>query len=244
MSIPFEQLLPFPIERFEKEFRDKKYFIVKSDKPIFQDHFSWKEFDMYLNSHKLSGWDRMPQLQIVTSNGKYCHRKKQFQQGSKMIKNKVLTREEIFDLWNQGNSFVLSLCEFLNKTMWNQCKEFEKYWGIGQANLYCSGRKDAQCFPVHADSTDNFLFHVRGSVRWYIYNEFSYECRKEDVTLNEVVDLDEGDLLYLPKKLYHKVETLSPRISISYHFREPAGKPYKRAEWYDWIGEISNGTTE
>ena len=82
---------------------------------------------------------------------------------------------------------------------------------------------------------------MRGSVRWYIYNEHSYECRKEDATVKEVIDLDDGDLLYLPKKLYHKVETLSPRISISFHFREREGKPYKRAEWYDWIGEISNG---
>ena len=169
MSIPLEQLLPFPIKRFEEEFKDKKYFIVKSDKPIFQDHFSWKELDMYLNSHNLSGWDRMPQLQIITDNGKYCHRKKTFQKGSKVTTDIQLTREEIFDLWNKGNSFVLALCEFLNKTMWNQCKEFEKYYGIGQANLYCSSRKDAQCFPIHADSTDNFLFHVRGSVRWYIY---------------------------------------------------------------------------
>ena len=63
-----------------------------------------------------------------------------------------------------------------------------------------------------------------------------------DVSLNtQVIDLDDGDLLYIPKKLYHRVDTLSPRISISFHFKERHGKPYKREEWYDWIGEISNG---
>lgn len=234
MSIPFEQLLPFPIERFFDEFKHKKYFIVKSNKPIFQEHFSWKELDMYLNSHGLNGWERMPQLQIISGPTKYCHKKAR----------RKKTREQIFKHWNNGDSFVFTLSEFLNKTMWNQCKEFEKHYGVGQANLYCSSRKDAQCFPIHADSTDNFLFHVRGSVRWYIYNEFEYDCpKREDATIKEVVDLDEGDLLYLPRKLYHKVETLSPRISISFHFTERK-KPHKRAEWYDWIGEISNGTTE
>tara|TARA_Y100000590_G_scaffold153768_1_gene176611 strand:+ start:3067 stop:3798 length:732 start_codon:yes stop_codon:yes gene_type:complete len=240
MTKSFPELLPFPLERFYDEFKGKKYFIVKSDKPIFSDHFSWRELDMYLNS-SIGRWDRLPQLQIITPEGKYCHRKKQFQKGNRVETDRTLTREEIFDLWNQGNSFVLTLCEFLNKTMWNQCKEFEKHYGIGQANLYCSKQEDAVCFPIHADSTDNFLFHVRGSVRWYLYNEFSHHCSKEKATVKEVIDLDDGDLLYIPKKLYHRVDTLSPRISISFHFKERHGKPYKREEWYDWIGEISNG---
>ena len=56
MSIPFEQLLPMPIERFYDTFKDKKYFVAKCEENIFRDHFSWTELDMYLNSHKLSGW--------------------------------------------------------------------------------------------------------------------------------------------------------------------------------------------
>ena len=232
MSIPFEQLLPMPLERFNDVYRDKKYFVAKSEENIFKDHFSWKELDMYLNSHKLNGWDRMPQLQIVNPEGKYCHKKAKVK----------LTREEIFKLWNEGNSFILTLCEFLNKTMWLQCQEFEKHYGIGQANLYCSNMKGAKCFPIHADSTDNFLFHVRGDVRWHMYNEFEYDCPiRDEATIDTVIDLSEGDLLYIPRKLYHRVDTLSPRISISFHFTERKDKPYKRVEWIDWLGEI-NGT--
>ena len=232
MSIPFEQLLPMPIERFNDVYKDKKYFVAKSKENIFKDHFSWEELDCYLNSHKLSGWDRMPQLQIVTPTGKYCHKKAKVQ----------LTREEIFEYWKQGCSFILTLSEFLNKTMWQQCQEFEKHYGIGQANLYCSNQKGARCFPIHADSTDNYLFHVRGDVRWYIYNEFEYDCpNKDEATVETVIDLSEGDLLYIPRKLYHRVDTLSPRISISFHFTERKAKQYKRVEWLDWLGEL-NGT--
>jgi hypothetical protein len=231
MSIPLEQLLPISIERFKDEYKDKKYFVAKSKENIFKDHFSWKELDQYLNSNKLGGWDRMPQLQIVTPTGKYCHMKAKIK----------LTREEIFEHWQNGCSFILTLSEFLNKTMWQQCQEFEKHYGMGQANLYCSNMKGAKCFPIHADSTDNFLFHVRGNVRWYIYNEFQYDCPKRDeATVETVIDLSEGDLLYIPKKLYHRVDTLSPRISISFHFTERK-KPHKRVEWLDWLGEI-NGT--
>ena len=130
----------------------------------------------------------------------------------------------------------MTLSEFLNETMWKQCQEFEKFYGIGQANIYCSNQKDAKCFPIHADSTDNFLFHVSGTVRWYMYNEFSLDkghYRPQDATLEEVFDLNEGDMLYIPKGKYHRVDTLSPRLSISFHFHEPPAYD-GRNNWYDW----------
>jgi len=120
--------------------------------------------------------------------------------------------------------------------MWKQCQEFDKHYGVGQANLYCSKSRDAHCFPIHADSTDNFLLHVSGTVRWYIYEEFEVKGgRRETATLEEVVDLNDGDLLYIPKGKYHRVDTLSPRISISFHFQERSvGRPYNRRNWYNW----------
>ena len=105
--------------------------------------------------------------------------------------------------------------------------------------MYCSKKADAHCFPTHADSTDNFLFHVRGDVEWYLYNEYAEgkdgkRHRREDATLNQSFTLSPGDLLYIPKKLYHKVTTTGPRISISFHFTERGTEPYFRNDWYDW----------
>ena len=57
--------------------------------------------------------------------------------------------------------------------MYRQCQEFEKVYGPGQANLYCSGMNEAECFPIHADSTDNYLFHTRGKVQWHLYDAFA-----------------------------------------------------------------------
>lgn len=229
MSIAFEKLIyPLTRERFYKEFKHKKHFVIKSDKNIFQDHFSWEQLDNYLNQYGLCEHDRLPQLQVILPNGdKWCKKKSQ---------NK-LTRNQLYKLWSEGSSFILTLSEFLNETMWKQCQEFEKRdYGIGQANIYCSKSKDAHCFPIHADSTDNFLFHVSGKIRWYIYKEFRENLQNpSNATLEEVLELDDGDLLYIPKGKYHRVDTLSPRISISYHFHEyTRGKPYRRNNWYDW----------
>lgn len=224
----FEELIaPVGVDNFYKKYKGKRHFYIKSNKPKFDNYFSWTELDNYLNQINIGNWDRAPQLQIVLPDGnKWCKKKSP--------ENK--SREEILHLWNQGCSFILTLSEFLNETMWKQCQAFEKHYGVGQANIYCSKQKDAKCFPIHADSTDNFLFHVRGKIRWYIYKEFEVKGgRIPDATLEEVVELDKGDLLYIPRGKYHRVDTLSPRISISFHFQEATpGKPYRRKDWYDW----------
>jgi len=225
--LTFEELIrPVGVKRFYEKYKGKRYFIIKS-KNRFKDYFSWHEFDNYLNQKDIGAWDRTNQLQIVTDKGRWCKKKDP----------NPKTREEIFKLWNEGHSFILTLSEFLNEKLWKQCQEFEKHYGGGQANIYCSKRKDAKVFPIHADSTDNFLFHVRGKIRWFIYNEFHNKgmpYRPDSTTLLDSFVLEEGDLLYIPKGQFHRVETLSPRISISFHFTERGDKPYKRNDWYDW----------
>ncbi len=227
MKIP--ELMKMSMDEFIKLREKKQWVVVKGNGPRFKDYFSWKEADDYLNSYGLNGHFRMPQLQIIHPKGKYCHKKAQYK----------LQKREIFDHWKQGNSFVLTLSEFLNKKLWNQCEDFEEFFGRGQANIYMSSRKDAKCFPTHADTTENFLFHVRGTVRWYIYNETEYDCKPHEATVDKVIDLEEGDLLWLPPKLYHRVETLGPRISISFHFHPPEKQGGWREPWLDWIGDIN-----
>ena len=215
------------VDKFYEEYKGKKHFIIKS-KTRFKDYFSWHEFDNYLNQIKIGQWDRTPQLQVVDDKGgKWCKKKSEPKK----------SREELLEMWKNGHSFILTISEFLNKQMWRQCQEFEKHYGVGQANIYCSNQKHAKTFSIHADSTDNFLFHVRGKIRWYIYKEFHNKgmpYRPDSTTLLDSFVLDEGDLLYIPKGQFHRVETLSPRISISFHFQERGDKPYKRNDWYDW----------
>tara|TARA_Y100000758_G_C16054776_1_gene422819 strand:+ start:1230 stop:1958 length:729 start_codon:yes stop_codon:yes gene_type:complete len=236
----FEEVIaPITRERFYDEFHGKKHFAVKCDKNRFKDHFSWEELDNYLNSGDLNQWDRLPQLAVILPEGNNLNPENS-DMWTKRNHKKQFSKNLIFDLWSSGNSIVIPLSEHLNKTMWNQCVEFEKEFGQGCGNLYCSKLSESNNFKVHADSTDNFLFHVRGKIRWHIYNEFADECKPGEATLDTTIDLDEGDVLYIPIKLYHRVTTLSPRISISYHFTD---KPSNRiGRWYDWIGEI-NGTT-
>ena len=156
-----ELIYPMTRKTFYQQIKGKQYHVWKGDSDRFKDYFTWEQFDNYMNQINLGAWDRTPQLQIILPDGnKWCKKKSPEKK----------SREEILELWNKGCTFILTLSEFLNENLWKQCQEFEREYGVGQANLYCSKKADAHCFPTHADSTDNFLFHVRGDVEWYIYN--------------------------------------------------------------------------
>ena len=64
------------MQNFLNKYKGKRHFVIKSDKPKFNKHFSWEQFDNYLNQVNIGSWDRTPQLQIVLPNGdKWCKKK-------------------------------------------------------------------------------------------------------------------------------------------------------------------------
>jgi len=68
--LTFDRVLhPISKEIFYSEYYEKKIFVGKSDKRNFKDHYSWKEFDEYLQSVDLGGYDRCPQLTILFADG-------------------------------------------------------------------------------------------------------------------------------------------------------------------------------
>ena len=97
---------------------------------------------------------------------------------------------------------------------------------------------------VNAAELLEYLFHVSGKIRWHIYKEWAPASKKDKIaartdnlTIDKEFELDDGDMLYIPKHLYHRVTTLSPRISISFHFNEfgESHNRYNRDPWLNWI---------
>ena len=87
------------------EFKGKKHFIIKSEKNIFRHHFSWHEFDNYLNQIKVGQWDRTPQLQVVLPNGnKWCKKKSKEQYSREQLSQLVQTLEQVIFVLN--NTYI------------------------------------------------------------------------------------------------------------------------------------------
>lgn len=61
----------------------------------------------------------------------------------------------------------------------------------------------------HYDLEDVIYCQFIGSVSWTIY----------DKEISESVDLNSGDIIYIPRSVVHEVKSLSPRASLSFMFK-------------------------
>ena len=200
-----EILDPVTLKEFFTVYWRKKHLILKRDK--FKDIFTFNHLSRYINRFPEVG-----HLKVLDYDGygtQWCKNKiKQFQ-------HPYFSKEQIVDLWKKGKTIVVPFCEREDKKLLDICFEFERYFGQGQVNVYASPCKNSKSFPPHSDLTENFLFHTYGQTKWTLYKEFTGKAPK---TVLEEVILDAGDLLYIPKHQYHKVDTIGPRILCSIHF--------------------------
>jgi len=69
------------------------------------------------------------------------------------------------------------------------------------AHLYFNITTKAKTFGRHNDTMDVYFWQCQGVTKWILDND-------------EVI-LNPGDLIYIPKGVYHTVVPLSPRLGVS-----------------------------
>jgi ribosomal protein L16 Arg81 hydroxylase len=75
------------------------------------------------------------------------------------------------------------------------------------AHCYISFSEHSENFGNHCDDADVFFWQVIGRTKWIVEGD-------------EYI-LEPNDMIYVPKKVYHKVVPLSPRVGISFGFEYP-----------------------
>ena len=73
------------------------------------------------------------------------------------------------------------------------------------AHLYASLTEISGTFGKHNDDIPVFIWQGIGITRWTVYEDKDY-----------VYDLMPGEMLYVPKEVYHKAEPITPRVGISF----------------------------
>jgi len=72
-------------------------------------------------------------------------------------------------------------------------------------------------YYIHKDDNDVFSFQVNGKVEYRIYGkdfpEFLIPQNKTDLPYKSYI-LEEGDVVFLPKGVYHQVVILEPRVTL------------------------------
>ncbi len=98
-----------------------------------------------------------------------------------------------------------------------------------QCNCYLSP-ENSQGFKVHYDTHDVFALQIYGKKTWLIYNSDEFlPCKIDNKELNFLsedkltpimeIELEQGDLLYIPRGFYHKAYTTnqaSAHIALNY----------------------------
>ena len=244
-----ELIHPISEKEFFMKYWKKEHLVLKAGcnkcTEWMKNLYTWDDLNNYLNQYPdIKG------LQILNyddNDSRYCLDKVK----NKKINQTMLKKHEVYDLWKKGKSFVIPLAEYQKEELVKTCFNLEQYFGNGCANVYMSPEGQSKSFPPHTDSTENFLLPCYGKTKWTIYKEWR---GKEPKTVIAEYVLEPGDILYLPTFLYHKAESITPRISVSVHFHNKKNKSLKnfeitskknsrREKWYDYkkvVNENSN----
>jgi mannose-6-phosphate isomerase-like protein (cupin superfamily) len=80
---------------------------------------------------------------------------------------------------------------------------------ICTTHLYISFLSSSESIGMHSDNTDVYFVLAKGKMKWII----------EEVKDNFVLyEMNEGDMIYIPKNVPHDPIPLSPRVGISIGF--------------------------
>jgi hypothetical protein len=130
----------------------------------------------------------------------------------------TLTWDEVFFNFNKNivsDGFIKILDNFGFVT--HDAKNIEKVNDISKifqqlfpnscisAHLYFSLTEKSETFGKHNDDVSVFFWQCIGITRWTVYEEDEY-----------VYDLMPGEMLYIPKKVYHNTQPITPRVGISF----------------------------
>lgn len=67
-----------------------------------------------------------------------------------------------------------------------------------------------QPINIHSDPRHSFYWQCQGSVTWKIYHE------PDDADPYLVMDLESGDILFVPTGMYHSIDAKEPRTAMSF----------------------------
>jgi len=230
--IDFLDLLP---KDFVLKYKKRKPFVIRcknqTHKNFITNLLNWKQISDYFHDNR-----RLTNLQIFDGKNKirnwdtklYINRDLPTYVNSSQTRIETATfyvsKKILASYWEKNCTIILPRSSLINEDINNLCKTYERDFSpqLIDTNIYISREKNSSTFPAHIDLSENFLFHIAGSVEWKVYKKFqtnsaslSEEQEKEhELEFHKV--LHPGDILYLPKNVFHKSITKEPRITISF----------------------------
>lgn len=229
-------LAPVAWNDFEKNVLGQEYsHIVRA--PLSQEPlFSWEELNALLAMTSL--WnDRTLKLvergQIIPAH-LYCAPGLN-REGQETL---IPDPQKVMAFWRQGAGLVCNDVALLTPALGQVANTLSQAFGAPVlANLYATSR-DNEAFHSHFDTHDVWAFQIEGQKRWSLYknraphpvNHALFNCMTQDEhdackgPLASQITTSPGDLLYLPRGLYHDACSVSDQsLHITFSVTRPTG---------------------
>ncbi len=137
-----------------------------------------------------------------------------------------IEKREIFDLVNNGHTFVIGKYGHHNRYIEDLLQNIENKFDVNcDVHLYGGLSAFSKSFKIHWDQPANYIIQLYGETRWRVFNErcstlinytgFPHNPEEEDVTPALDVILEVGDLIYIPSRCYHCASPSDKRLSMS-----------------------------
>lgn len=221
----FKKLIePVNLQDFMHKFNNAETFVIKGSKNKFLDLISLEEIENVVNN----GCNFSTPLEIIQDGGRRFYVEKnipwtQFASNKTIIK-KFLEKNHSFLMRNQSqiNPKVAALITSIENTF-----DF-----AADLHLYVSPVTSGSGYDAHRDRPQHKIYlQVIGRTNWTIFsykkdlpeNVGAIKSVDEKKYLNELmtIELNPGDLLYMPPDTFHKVRNHNePRISFSIPFNK------------------------
>ena len=212
----FADLLhPITEKEFFADYYDKKFLHIEGGARKFENVMSWDILTGILNQTVI--WTSKSLMLVldndVVAEAAYCEPVTN-RDGFEVLQP---TARKVMDLLLRGASLVTNDIDCLTPVMSGVSAALEnRLSGKVQANLYCSWQQ-RQAFGSHFDTHDVFAIHVAGEKLWNIYEtrmdnpiahpkfkSFGQDWHDSNRgAIAQQVLMRPGDLLYIPRGMYH-----------------------------------------
>jgi hypothetical protein len=190
--------------------KERRLHVVKN---FYDKHLTWSEVDSIYDLNNGINYNSFGTMLIGNKQNVLNHYKDAIHDISKIHSGEIMFGAIIIHFINRTNNIINDPdCLRLVEKFYNDNpKKLPEELVINDYGL--SGMPQESFDPtIHFDPEDRFFIQGSGQTFWKIFDDSS--------KITSAVVLGPGDLAYIPKKLLHSVESLSPRHSVTIAFSD------------------------
>ena len=230
-------IAPYDVEDFfQKHWETQFLYISRNTEDYYYDILNYEDLDIFLQNKRLTiDNDRF----VIVKDGEYLS----YNQWATYLRSNqyLIDNDKMYVLLNQGATLVINGVDKKIPKLINFCSALERELKFRlRANVYITP-PNAQGFAAHYDDHDVFIMQISGTKIWQLYDApIELPSRQPDQKTGKhvletpefEVELNPGDLLYIPRGIIHQAFTTA---TTSIHITLGLLPTY----WFELLREVA-----